>query len=160
MRILHPCAARRPSGTSCSDIFSAFGKYLATQRANAGAAGEPDGGGYDPRRLGLAAAARSAFRQQNLSSRGDMFIDGTRVFHRCSTRTPGGRLAAGETLGARFSPYTLRHACATRNYERGVDLVAIQQMLGSLACRDHDAVRQPSQRQRRTAHQRISASAR
>jgi integrase/recombinase XerD len=34
----------------------------------------------------------------------------------------------GET--ARFSPHTLRHACATRNYERGVDLVAIQQMLG------------------------------
>jgi site-specific recombinase XerD len=34
---------------------------------------------------------------------------------------------AGE---ARFSPHTLRHACATRNYERGVDLVAIQQMLG------------------------------
>lgn len=30
----------------------------------------------------------------------------------------------------RFSPHTLRHACATRNYERGVDLVAIQQMLG------------------------------
>ena len=31
---------------------------------------------------------------------------------------------------SRFSPHTLRHACATRNYERGVDLVAIQQMLG------------------------------
>ena len=30
----------------------------------------------------------------------------------------------------RFSPHTLRHACATHNYERGVDLVAIQQMLG------------------------------
>lgn len=30
----------------------------------------------------------------------------------------------------RFSPHALRHACATRNYERGVDLVAIQQMLG------------------------------
>jgi integrase/recombinase XerD len=36
---------------------------------------------------------------------------------------------AGEQ-GARFSPHGLRHACATRNYERGVDLVAIQQMLG------------------------------
>lgn len=41
-----------------------------------------------------------------------------------------------ETRGAgaeeivRFSPHTLRHACATRNYERGVDLIAIQQMLG------------------------------
>jgi integrase/recombinase XerD len=32
--------------------------------------------------------------------------------------------------GERFSPHGLRHACATRNYERGVDLVAIQQMLG------------------------------
>ncbi len=30
----------------------------------------------------------------------------------------------------RFSPHGLRHACATTNYERGVDLVAIQQMLG------------------------------
>lgn len=29
-----------------------------------------------------------------------------------------------------FSPHGLRHACATHNYERGVDLVAIQQMLG------------------------------
>ena len=28
------------------------------------------------------------------------------------------------------SPHGLRHACATHNYERGVDLVAIQQMLG------------------------------
>ena len=35
---------------------------------------------------------------------------------------------AGEQV--RFSPHGLRHACATRNYERGVDLVAIQQMLG------------------------------
>jgi site-specific recombinase XerD len=38
-------------------------------------------------------------------------------------------LEAGPTEG-RFSPHGLRHACATRNYERGVDLVAIQQMLG------------------------------
>ncbi len=30
----------------------------------------------------------------------------------------------------RFSPHALRRACATRNFERGVDLVAIQQMLG------------------------------
>jgi integrase len=40
---------------------------------------------------------------------------------------PGGQ---GEPELVRFSPHTLRHACATRNYERGVDLVAIQQMLG------------------------------
>ena len=39
--------------------------------------------------------------------------------------------ARGEQGGlGRFSPHALRHACATRNYERGVDLVAIQQMLG------------------------------
>ncbi len=38
--------------------------------------------------------------------------------------------AAGEVTLVRFSPHGLRHACATRNYERGVDLVAIQQMLG------------------------------
>ncbi|MFF3503475.1 tyrosine-type recombinase/integrase [Streptomyces sp. NPDC003247] len=30
----------------------------------------------------------------------------------------------------RFGPHALRRACATHNYERGVDLVAIQQMLG------------------------------
>ncbi|MFF0000153.1 tyrosine-type recombinase/integrase [Streptomyces avermitilis] len=29
-----------------------------------------------------------------------------------------------------FSPHALGRACATHNYERGVDLVAIQQMLG------------------------------
>jgi site-specific recombinase XerD len=29
-----------------------------------------------------------------------------------------------------FRPHDLRHACATHNYERGVDLVAIQQLLG------------------------------
>jgi integrase/recombinase XerD len=36
----------------------------------------------------------------------------------------------GSPIEERFSPHGLRHACATRNYERGVDLVAIQQMLG------------------------------
>ncbi len=36
----------------------------------------------------------------------------------------------GRPPAERFSPHSLRHACATRNYERGVDLVAIQQMLG------------------------------
>ncbi len=30
----------------------------------------------------------------------------------------------------RFSPHAIRRACATHNYERGVDLVAIQQLLG------------------------------
>ncbi len=36
----------------------------------------------------------------------------------------------GGSAEERFSPHGLRHACATHNYERGVDLVAIQQMLG------------------------------
>ena len=36
----------------------------------------------------------------------------------------------GAASAERFSPHALRHGCATRNHERGVDLVAIQQMLG------------------------------
>ncbi len=36
----------------------------------------------------------------------------------------------GRPASERFSPHSLRRACATHNYERGVDLVAIQQMLG------------------------------
>jgi site-specific recombinase XerD/DNA-binding Xre family transcriptional regulator len=37
----------------------------------------------------------------------------------------------GAEAAGRFSPHALRRACATHNYERGVDLVAIQQMLGT-----------------------------
>ena len=36
----------------------------------------------------------------------------------------------GRPPAERFSPHAMRRACATRNYERGVDLVAIQQLLG------------------------------
>ena len=36
----------------------------------------------------------------------------------------------GRPVAERFSPHALRRACATHNYERGVDLVAIQQLLG------------------------------
>ncbi len=36
----------------------------------------------------------------------------------------------GRPAAERFSPHALRRACATHNYERGVDLVAIQQLLG------------------------------
>ena len=36
----------------------------------------------------------------------------------------------GRPAGDWFSPHALRRACATHNYERGVDLVAIQQLLG------------------------------
>lgn len=36
----------------------------------------------------------------------------------------------GRPVSEWFSPHALRRACATHNYERGVDLVAIQQLLG------------------------------
>lgn len=36
----------------------------------------------------------------------------------------------GRPQGDWFSPHAMRRACATHNYERGVDLVAIQQLLG------------------------------
>lgn len=36
----------------------------------------------------------------------------------------------GQPKSEWFSPHALRRACATHNYERGVDLVAIQQLLG------------------------------
>jgi integrase/recombinase XerD len=36
----------------------------------------------------------------------------------------------GRPAADRFSPHAMRRACATHNYERGVDLVAIQQLLG------------------------------
>ena len=36
----------------------------------------------------------------------------------------------GRPAGDWFTPHSLRRACATHNYERGMDLVAIQQLLG------------------------------
>jgi hypothetical protein len=39
-----------------------------------------------------------------------------------------------------FTPHSLHRACATHNYERGMELVAIQQMLLLDGCLD-DAVR-------------------
>jgi integrase/recombinase XerD len=67
------------------------------------------------------------------------FGDGPALFceeggDRLSSKTLRNRLVTlwkQEGAGiAYFSPHDLRRACATRNYERGVDLVAIQQMLG------------------------------
>jgi site-specific recombinase XerD len=52
--------------------------------------------------------------------------------HRGTIRNRLRRLLEIEGAGPadRFSPHALRRACATHNYERGMDLVAIQQMLG------------------------------
>jgi integrase/recombinase XerD len=55
--------------------------------------------------------------------------------HRMAAATIRNRLRHLMTLEARpeaewFSPHGMRRACATHNYERGVDLVAIQQLLG------------------------------
>jgi len=57
--------------------------------------------------------------------------DGGRL-HRGSVRNRLAHLLEleGADRADRFSPHALRRACATHNYERGVDLVAIQQMLG------------------------------
>jgi integrase/recombinase XerD len=41
--------------------------------------------------------------------------------------------AEGQPEAGWFTPHALRRACATHNYERGMDLVAIQQMLGHWA---------------------------
>jgi integrase/recombinase XerD len=55
--------------------------------------------------------------------------------HRGTIRNRLRRLmeAEGRPEADWFSPHALRRACATHNYERGVDLVAIQQMLGHWA---------------------------
>jgi site-specific recombinase XerD len=62
-----------------------------------------------------------------------LFCDeGGGVLHRGTIRNRLRHLLEieGAPVDQRFSPHGLRHACATHNYERGVDLVAIQQMLG------------------------------
>jgi integrase/recombinase XerD len=55
-----------------------------------------------------------------------------RALHRGTTRNRLRYLMEleGRPATERFSPHALRRACATHNYERGVDLVAIQQLLG------------------------------
>jgi site-specific recombinase XerD len=62
-----------------------------------------------------------------------LFCDeGGRPMHPGSVRNRLAHLLDLEGLSREehFSPHALRHACATHNYERGMDLVAIQQMLG------------------------------
>lgn len=75
-----------------------------------------------------------------LSDVRDRFPQGDALFpdesggalHRGTVRNRLRYLMAVEGLdeSERFSPHAMRRACATHNYERGVDLVAIQQMLG------------------------------
>ena len=52
--------------------------------------------------------------------------------HRGSVRNRLAHLLDLERVSVveRFSPHAIRRACATHNYERGMDLVAIQQLLG------------------------------
>lgn len=55
-----------------------------------------------------------------------------RAFHRGTIRNRLRYLMnlEGRPATERFSPHALRRACATHNYERGMDLIAIQQLLG------------------------------
>ncbi len=53
-----------------------------------------------------------------------------------------------------FSPHAMRRACATHNYERGVDLVAIQQMLGHWTV--SSTMRYVPLRRRRSSRTRIA----
>ena len=58
-----------------------------------------------------------------------------------------------------FSPHGMRRACATHNYERGVDLVAIQQLLGHLTVASTMRYVRPSETFIEDAYQRaISAT--
>ncbi|HEY5271602.1 MAG TPA: tyrosine-type recombinase/integrase [Acidimicrobiales bacterium] len=62
-----------------------------------------------------------------------LFCDeGGGAIHRGTVGNRLRQILAAEGAGpeGHFSPHGLRHACATHNYERGVDLVAIQQLLG------------------------------
>jgi len=61
-----------------------------------------------------------------------LFCDeGGGAIHRGTSETGcGGPGRRAGWSGGTLQPHGLRHACATHNYERGVDLVAIQQLLG------------------------------
>ncbi|MET7312347.1 site-specific integrase [Streptomyces sp. NPDC005571] len=64
--------------------------------------------------------------------------------------------AAGQT---RFTPHALRRACATHQYERGMDLIAVQQLLGHRHIASTMAYVKPSQRFVEDAWQRATDSA-
>ncbi|WP_326812596.1 site-specific integrase [Streptomyces scopuliridis] len=64
----------------------------------------------------------------------------------------------GRPAAERFSPHALRRACATHNCERGVDLVAIQQMLGHWTVGSTMRYVRPSATFIEDAYQRVVAS--
>lgn len=64
----------------------------------------------------------------------------------------------GRPTADRFSPHALRRACATHNYERGVDRVAIQQMLGHWTASSTMRYVRPSATFIEDAYQRAVAS--
>ncbi|MEU9048027.1 MULTISPECIES: site-specific integrase [unclassified Kitasatospora] len=59
----------------------------------------------------------------------------------------------------RFAPHALRRACATHNYERGMDLVAVQHLLGHRHIASTMAYVKPSARFVEGAWQRATATA-
>ncbi|MFJ9847536.1 tyrosine-type recombinase/integrase [Kitasatospora sp. NPDC101155] len=59
----------------------------------------------------------------------------------------------------RFAPHALRRACATHNYERGMDLVAVQHLLGHRHIASTMAYVKPSARFVEDAWQRATATA-
>ncbi|MGW7317377.1 tyrosine-type recombinase/integrase [Streptomyces sp. NPDC054865] len=65
----------------------------------------------------------------------------------------------GVVWDERFTPHALRRACATHQYERGMDLIAVQQLLGHRHIASTMAYVRPSQRFIEDAWQRATHSA-
>ncbi len=65
----------------------------------------------------------------------------------------------GGTWDERFTPHALRRACATHQYERGMDLIAVQQLLGHRHIASTMAYVKPSQQFVEDAWQRATQSA-
>ncbi|PJN13859.1 recombinase [Streptomyces sp. CB02120-2] len=65
----------------------------------------------------------------------------------------------GAAWGERFTPHALRRACATHQYERGMDLIAVQQLLGHRHIASTMAYVKPSQRFVEDAWQRATDAA-
>ncbi|WP_370155305.1 tyrosine-type recombinase/integrase [Streptacidiphilus sp. EB129] len=65
----------------------------------------------------------------------------------------------GRPYADRFAPHALRRACATHHYERGMDLVAVQQLLGHRHIASTMAYVKPSARFVEDAWQRATTEA-